>query len=53
MKDQLARLSKPRRLAALIAGIAMAAALSGCVIYPAGPGFYYHHDRGWHDRDWR
>jgi hypothetical protein len=60
MKDMLTRLSKPHRIVAFIAGIAMAAALSGCVVYPAGPGYYGHHDYGhdWHgrggyDRDWR
>ena len=44
--------SKPRRIAAIIAGLALAAALSGCVVYPAGPGYY--HGYYWHhDRDWR
>jgi hypothetical protein len=58
--------SKPRRLAALIAVLALAGALGGCVVYPGGGyygggyygggyGYYggYHHERHW-DRDhWR
>jgi hypothetical protein len=43
--------SKPRRLAAVIAALALAGVLSGCVVYPAGPGYgyHYHYDRGyWH-----
>ena len=48
--------SKPRRLAALVAVLALAGALGGCVVYPAGGyyggGGYYHHHH-W-DRDgWR
>jgi hypothetical protein len=47
---------KPRRIVALCAALALAVALSGCVIYPAGPGYYHpyffhfdhDHDRGWH-----
>jgi hypothetical protein len=45
---------KPRRIAALGAALALAVLLSGCVIYPAGPGYYhpyffhFDHDRGWH-----
>jgi hypothetical protein len=45
---------KPRRILALGAALALAVALSGCVIYPAGPGYYhpyffhFDHDRGWH-----
>ena len=31
--------SKPRRLAAVIAALALAGALGGCVVYPAG-GYY-------------
>jgi hypothetical protein len=47
--------SKPRRLAALIAVLALAGALSGCVVYPAGGyygggGGYYHH---WGHDGWR
>jgi hypothetical protein len=44
----------PRRIAALGAALALVVALSGCVIYPAGPGYYhpyffhFDHDRGWH-----
>jgi hypothetical protein len=37
--------SKPRRLAAVVAALALAGVLSGCVVYPAG-GYYgggYHH----------
>jgi len=43
---------KSRRLAAVAAVLALAAALSGCVVYPAGPG-YYGHPHWHHDRDWR
>lgn len=42
--------SKPRRLAAVIAALALTGVLSGCVVYPAGPGYYgyhYHHDGGY------
>lgn len=41
--------SKPRRLAALVAALALAGALGGCVVYPAGPGYgyHYHHDYGY------
>ena len=44
----------PRRIAALGAAFSLVVALSGCVIYPAGPGYYhpyffhFDHDRGWH-----
>jgi len=57
MIRKLSRDLKPRRIAALGAALALVVALSGCVIYPAGPGYYYHpyffhfdHDRGrgWH-----
>jgi uncharacterized membrane protein len=57
--------SKPRRLTALIAVLALAGALGGCVAYPAGGyygggyyggGYYgggHHHEHHWdHDR-WR
>jgi hypothetical protein len=52
--------SKPRRLAALIAVLALAGALGGCVVYPAGGyygggyygGGYYHHHH-WDRDDWR
>ncbi len=46
---------KPRRLAALVAVLALAGALGGCVIYPAGGyygGGYYHYHHWGHDR-WR
>jgi len=43
--------SMPHRLALAVAAIALAAGLSGCVVYPAGPGYYHHHY--WHERDWR
>ena len=38
--------SKPRRLAAVIAALALAGVLGGCVVYPAGYGYgyRYHHD---------
>ncbi len=51
MKPTLYRRSKSRLIAALVAGVALTAALSGCVVYPVGPG-YYHHYR-YYDRDWR
>ncbi len=45
---------KARRFAVIAAALAVATALSGCVIYPAGPGYYhYHRDYYDHDRDWR
>ncbi len=40
-----------RRGAGVIVAAALAALLGGCVIYPAGPG-YYGHGYG-HERDWR
>ena len=48
--------SKLLRFTGIAAALALVAALAGCVIYPAGPGyyhpFYFHfdhdHDRGWH-----
>jgi hypothetical protein len=46
--------SKPRRLAALVAVLAIAGALSGCVVYPAG-GYYgggYYHGH-WGHPGWR
>jgi hypothetical protein len=43
--------SKPRRFAALIAVLALAGALGGCVVYPGGGyygGYHHHWDRdGW------
>ena len=44
--------SKPRRLATLVAVLALAGALGGCVVYPAGGyyggGYHHHWDRdGW------
>lgn len=44
---------KPRRIAMLAAVLALAAGLSGCVVYPAGPGYYGHPHYWHHDRDWR
>ena len=35
--------SKPRRLAVVIAALGLAGLLSGCVVYPAGPGYYHAH----------
>jgi len=62
MSEKPDRISKPRRIGVLIAGMALAAALSGCVVYPAAPGYYGHRDfhghddgwrgHGWHGRDW-
>jgi len=46
--------SKSRRIVTFAALAAIVTALSGCVIYPIGGGYYYHpyyfhdHDRGWH-----
>jgi hypothetical protein len=46
--------SKPRRVAALVAALALVGALSGCVVYPAGGyyggGYHYHH---WDHDGWR
>jgi hypothetical protein len=39
--------SKPRRFAAVVAALALAGLLGGCVVYPAGPG-YYHPHYGYH-----
>jgi hypothetical protein len=39
---------KPRRVVALAAALALMTALSGCVIYPAGPGYGYY-GRPYHD----
>jgi hypothetical protein len=46
--------SKPRRLAALVALLALAGALGGCVVYPAG-GYYGggHHGHYWGHAGWR
>jgi len=46
--------SKPRRLAALVAVLALAGALGGCVVYPAG-GYYGggHHGHYWGHAGWR
>jgi hypothetical protein len=45
--------SKPRRVAALIAALALAGALGGCVVYPAG-GYHggYGYDGGYHHHYW-
>lgn len=41
--------SKPRRLATLVAALALAGALGGCVVYPAGYGYGYRGgDYGYH-----
>jgi hypothetical protein len=52
--------SKPRRLAALIAVLALAGALGGCAVYPAGGyyggGYYgggYHNYHHWDHDHWR
>ncbi len=43
------RWTKPRRIARLAAALALAAAVSGCVVYPypgyPGPGYRYHYFR--------
>ena len=46
--------SKPRRLAALVAVLALAGALGGCVVYPAG-GYYGggYHGHYWGHAGWR
>ena len=48
--------SKPRRLAAFVAVLAIAGALSGCVVYPAG-GYYggggHYHGHYWGHAGWR
>jgi hypothetical protein len=49
MSDRSSLRRKPLRVIALVTGIAFAGLLSGCVVYPAGPGYYHHyHYRGWH-----
>ena len=50
--------SKPRRLAAVVAVLALAGALGGCVVYPAGYygggyGYGYHYHHHWDHDDWR
>lgn len=54
MTRKLATASKTRRFSAVVAALALAGLLAGCVVYPAGPG-YYGHPHYWHDRDrdWR
>ncbi len=47
------REAKPRRIAAWAAALALVTALSGCVIYPAGPGYYGHPYYSDRDRGWR
>lgn len=39
--------SKTRRLAAVVAAFALAGLLGGCVVYPAGPGYYHPHYYGY------
>jgi hypothetical protein len=39
--------SKPRRVAAVVAALALAGLLSGCVVYPGGPGYYHPHHYGY------
>lgn len=39
--------SKPRRIAAIVAALALAGLLGGCVVYPAGPGYYHAHYYGY------
>ena len=53
MTRLLHRRPKSPRFLALAAGIALATALSGCVVYPAGPGYYHPHYHYHYDRDWR
>jgi len=54
MTSRANRGSKSRRIVTFAALAAIVTALSGCVIYPIGGGYYYHpyyfhdHDRGWH-----
>lgn len=50
MIRKLGRGLKPRRIAAVAAALALAAAVSGCVVYPAGPGIYHPY---YHHHDWR
>ena len=46
--------SKPRRVAALVAALALVGVLSGCVVYPAG-GYYGggYHGHYWGHAGWR
>jgi hypothetical protein len=53
MTSQTKRGSKSRRIVTFAALAAIVTALSGCVIYPIGGGYYHpygfhDHDRGWH-----
>ncbi len=44
--------TKVRHFSALIAALALVVALTGCVVYPAGPRYgYYGHPHYWHG--WR
>lgn len=51
MTRSSARIAKLRRIATLAAAAALAVTLSGCVVYPAGPGYGYYHPFYWHDHD--
>lgn len=45
--------AKARRFSAVVAALALAAALTGCVVVPEGPHYGYYHHHYWHERDWR
>lgn len=55
MTRKLAAASKTRRFSAVVAALALAGLLAGCVVYPEGGPGYYGHPHYWHghDRDWR
>jgi hypothetical protein len=45
---------KARRFSAVVAALALAAALTGCIVVPdGGPRYGYYHPHYWHGRDWR
>jgi len=50
MIRRLSQKLNARRIFKLGTALALAAALSGCVIYAGGPGFYHH--GGFYGRDW-
>jgi hypothetical protein len=50
MSRKLLSCVTPRRVATALAAVALAAVLSGCVVYPA-PGYYGYHRYYHHDDD--
>jgi hypothetical protein len=51
---QTAKNSIVRRGAGVLVAAVLAALLAGCVVYPAGPGYYGHpYGGGYYGRGWR